>query len=232
VPIWGIGSWAVVEWRREFGGDRLYFNVPYFSNLERFRFPFRELREPGRRKILYSGSLIDRKGVDLLATAFSMIAREFPGVSLTVVGTGTREDEMRAKLGHLSDRVTFEGFKPWDELPPVYRDADLLCAPSRYDGWGLIVPEGLASGLPVIATDRTGSAHDLIDPGINGWIVSAGELDSLLVALREAVTLNSDRFTQMSLESSRSVAGHSLERGASRFVEACRETLAAFGMNR
>ncbi len=71
----------------------------------------------------------------------------------------------------MSERVEFAGFKDWNELPGEYASADVLCVPSRYDGWGLVVPEGLASGLPVIATDRMGAALEFVETGRNGWLI-------------------------------------------------------------
>jgi len=85
VPIWGIGKWAVAGYRREFGHARAYFNVPYHSDLSRFK-PLRAHRCAGlrRRRFLYSGSLIKRKGVDLLANAFLRLADEFPHVEALI----------------------------------------------------------------------------------------------------------------------------------------------------
>ena len=79
-PIWGIGKFAVDGYRREFGAQRAYFNLPYFSDLERFEVATRE--EKSERTFLFSGSLIERKGVDLLAAAFVRLAREVPNVRL------------------------------------------------------------------------------------------------------------------------------------------------------
>src|SRR5207247_1853601 len=127
-----------------------YFNVPYFSDLKRFAAACQD-RPPGVQscRFLFSGSLITRKGVDLLAQAFATVASEFPTVSLTVVGAGPLENEMRSRLEDLGKRVTFAGFQSWEKLPQYYAEADVLVAPSRHDGWALVVPEALASGLPV-----------------------------------------------------------------------------------
>src|ERR1700751_4608744 len=76
--------------------------------------------------------------------------------------------------------VGFVGFRDWDELPREYAAANMLCVPSRYDGWGLVVPEGLAAGLPVIATDRMGAALEFVESGRNGWLIRAGGEEALL----------------------------------------------------
>jgi glycosyltransferase involved in cell wall biosynthesis len=118
---------------------------------------------------------------------------------------------MMHKLAPVSERVEFVGFRDWHELPGEYAAADVLCVPSRYDGWGLVVPEGLAAGLPVIATDRMGAALEFVRRGRNGWLVPAGDEEALLGAMREAAV---DELPGGARES---VSEHTLENGAGRF---------------
>lgn len=223
-PIWGIGEWAVDGWRGEFGSTRRYFNVPYFSDLNRFNQAPRTSR-PGRRRVLFSGSLIERKGVDLLAAVFRRVAGEHPALTLDIVGSGPLQAPLQSELVPLADRVVFHGFRQWSELPDFYARADVLCVPSRYDGWGLVVPEGLAAGLPVICTDRMGAAVDLIAPGVNGWVAKAGDPDSLYSALSAAARTSAGELGEMSTAAKRSVSQHQLEDGVSRFCGAAEGTL-------
>ena len=219
VPIWGIGKFAIDGYRREFGSQRAYFNLPYFSDLQRFSVAKRE--RSADRVFLFSGSLIARKGVDLLARAFVRLATEFDNVRLKIVGDGELRDVVAQTLGPVSERVEFVGFKDWNELPGEYASADVLCVPSRYDGWGLVVPEGLASGLPVIATDQMGAALEFVNTGRNGWLVRAGDEEALLNAMREAASVELEGMGQRARES---VSAHSLQHGASRFARFARES--------
>jgi glycosyltransferase involved in cell wall biosynthesis len=217
-PIWGIGKFAVDGYQTEFGTQREYFNLPYFSDLKRFETPDREDRR--ERVFLFSGSLIARKGVDLLASAFVRLARDVPNVRLRIVGDGELKQSMIEKLQAVSDRVEFVGFRDWQDLPREYAAADVLCVPSRYDGWGLVVPEGLASGLPVIATDRMGSALEFVRTGTNGWLIPAGDEEALLGAMREAAG------NELPKAMRESVREHALENGADRFVRYAQEAMA------
>jgi glycosyltransferase involved in cell wall biosynthesis len=223
VPIWGIGKFAVDEYRREFGARRPYFNLPYFSDLKRFANS--EQRARAERTFLFSGALIHRKGVDLLAAAFVEIAREFSNVRLKVIGDGELRESVEQMLSKVRDRVEFVGFRDWDQLPEAYANADVLCVPSRYDGWGLVVPEGLASGLPVIATDRMGAALEFVETGRNGWLIPAGDQRALVAAMREAVGLSATELERMGRHARESVSAHTLENGAARFVHCAREAV-------
>ena len=215
VPIWGIGEFGVDGYRKEFGAQRDYFNLPYFSDLKRFDAIERE--EKHERVFLFSGSLIARKGVDLVASAFVRLAREVPNVRLRIVGDGELRSSLMQKLAR--ERVEFVGFRDWHELPREYADADVLCVPSRYDGWGLVVPEGLASGLPVIATDRMGAALEFVRTGRNGWLIPAGDEEALLRAMREAAVC------ELPDGARASVSEHTLKNGAERFLCYAQEVL-------
>jgi glycosyltransferase involved in cell wall biosynthesis len=221
MPIWGIGKFAVDQYRREFGPQRSYFNLPYFSDLERFKNA--GAARTSERVFLFCGSLIARKGVDLVARAFVQLASEFSDVRLRIAGGGELRQSLVQTLQPVRERVEFTGFKSWDELPELYASADVLCVPSRYDGWGLVVPEGLASGLAVIATDRMGAALEFVRTGANGWLIPAGDETAILQAMREAARLES--LAGLSRGACESVKEHTLKHGSQRFVQFARETI-------
>jgi glycosyltransferase involved in cell wall biosynthesis len=219
-PIWGIGKFAVDQYKREFGLRREYFNLPYFSNLERFNTGTSPNGDStSERVFVYSGSLIPRKGVDVLARSFETLVGNGHKVRLKIVGGGPLRDELQRSLSRIGDRVDFVGFKDWRELPEQYAGAQVLCVPSRYDGWGLVVPEGLAAGLPVIATDRMGAALEFVETGRNGWLVRAGDQGALTSAMTKAATISSHELSSMSAEARASVREHTLENGARRFLQ-------------
>lgn len=227
VPIWAIGTWAVAGYEAEFGSGRKVINVPYFSRLARFFDIDRSAATDRPRRILFSGSLVKRKGVDLLLRAFIALAEEFRDVELHLLGDGPLREEMRALAGPAADRVRFLGFRQWEELPAHYAANDILCAPSRHDGWGLVIPEALAAGLLVVSTDRTGAALDLVDERC-GWTVPAGTLAPLVEALRAALsTSGAERRSRIA--AGRSVAAAcDVAAGAGRVRAAAAESIDCF----
>jgi len=226
IPIWGIGKWAVNGYRKEFGDKREYFNIPYFSDLSRFSHPGpADNNARNGRNFLFSGSLIYRKGVDLLAHAFSKLADEFPHVKLYFIGEGKLRPWLEKRLAKYKNRVRFLGFRPWEDLPRHYEKAHFLCAPSRYDGWAMTVAEGLAAGLPVISTERTGAALEFIKERQNGWIIPAGEKAALYKAMREATLLSPGEFLERSHNARMTVSNHSLEDGVRKFHDTVMGTL-------
>lgn len=218
-PIWGIGQWAVDAYEMEFGSDRPYVNLPYFSNLQRYQQPA-TTHSDSNFVFMYSGSLSRRKGVDVLAKAFDRLAAEYAHVRLRMIGSGELASAVTATLAPFGDRVEMLGFKDWPQAPLAYAGAHVLCVPSRHDGWGLVVPEGLAAGLPVITTNRTGAALDLVTPGGNGWLIPAGNADALYSSMKDAATLSGPAWSAMRDRARASIARHTLADGARRFLDA------------
>ena len=196
-PIWGIGSWAVDGYRNELGSNRVYLNVPYFSDLRPYFSIQRGQKRPDLCRFMFSGSFVRRKGIDLLVAAFIELVGRGSDAELHLLGDGPLKAALRTRTCAIADRVHFHGFRQWNELPAFYANANVLCAPSLYDGWGMIVPEGLASGMPVISTDRTGAARELITQDC-GWVIPAGDKDALLDAMIRAATLPTAERNRMS----------------------------------
>lgn len=203
VRRWAAGFFAVGEkgvenFRALLSAHRPIFKMPYFSNLARFQ------PQPGRAPshesptFLYVGSFIRRKGVDILARAFSEVAQEFPRARLLIAGDGDARDLFDSLLSEpAASRVSRAGFVPWEDLPDLYRRADYLVMPSRYDGWGLVIPEAMASGLPVIGSTAAGATLDLVRAGVTGWPVPPADVAALAAAMRQAASLDPDTLTEM-----------------------------------
>jgi glycosyltransferase involved in cell wall biosynthesis len=228
-PIWGVGEFALKRYKDEFGSGHAYFNFPYFSNLKRFaEKSSSNTTAVTARTFLFSGSLTNRKGIDLVARAFVRLLAEGHDVRLKIVGDGDLRGTIETTLKTAKSKVEFVGFVDWDNLPAHYASSDVMCVPSRYDGWGLVVPEALAAGLPVVATDQMGAAVEFIKTGKNGWRIPAADEEAILNAMREAATLSSSKLTELARNAKESVCEHSLEHGVSRFKLYANEAIASW----
>jgi glycosyltransferase involved in cell wall biosynthesis len=124
---------------------------------------------------LYAGRLDAEKGLDVLLRAFAQVPGE-----LVVAGSGRDEQRLRALA---PERVRFLGPLDRDELVRWYAAADAFVLPSRSEPWGMVLNEAAAAGLPLVATDEAGAARDLVEDGVNGFRVPAGDEDALAAAL-------------------------------------------------
>jgi glycosyltransferase involved in cell wall biosynthesis len=198
VGLMAVGRRAVANFRTVIGSSGPVLNVPYFSDLKRFGEPEASPHESDEPVFLYVGAFSPRKGVDLLARAFSRVLEELPSARLIAAGDGdpgrTFEPYLSARA---AGRVERRPFVPWDELPRLYRSADILVFPSRYDGWGMVVPEAMASGLPVIGSTAAGATVDLVREGLTGWQVPPDDEVALAGAMLAALRLPADRRRNM-----------------------------------
>jgi glycosyltransferase involved in cell wall biosynthesis len=125
-----------------------------------------------RKVILFVGRLAEKKGVTYLIEAMNHV-----DAKLVIVGSGPLENELKiqAKVINVTypERIVFIGSKTHDELREIYASADIFCAPSitakdgDKEGFGLVILEAMASGLPVVAS-YSGGIIDLITESKDG----------------------------------------------------------------
>jgi glycosyltransferase involved in cell wall biosynthesis len=182
--IVGIGSAAEDDYRSRFPQLR-HFCIPYYCELAPF---FAIQRDSDARRpttFFFCGQMIERKGVDLLLRAFDRLVASEMDVRLLLVG---REAELPKFMNLLSpatrSKVRYEGFQAPERLPAYFAKSDVFVLPSRHDGWGVVVNQALATGIPIITSDAVGAGFDYVENGINGITVKAGDVDALYAAMR------------------------------------------------
>ena len=136
-------------------------------------------------RLVAVGSVIPRKGFDVLADALACV-RNMPW-HLSIAGDTTRDSataralhEQIARLG-LADRITMLGTLTSEALDRVYAASDVFVLASHYEGYGMAYAEALAHGLPVIGTTG-GAIADTVPPEA-GILVEPGRADALARAL-------------------------------------------------
>ncbi|HOW53922.1 MAG TPA: glycosyltransferase family 4 protein [Syntrophorhabdaceae bacterium] len=148
---------------------------------ERFRFDERSRNEIRERHgidlndiaFLYLGRLKRDKGILDLAHAFTVLCGKFSNVHLFIVGPDEEKmmDEVISICDKCADRIYIHGFT---ETPEKYMSAaDVLCLPSYREGFGQVIAEAAAVGIPSIGSNIYGIT-DTIDDGVNGYLFEAG----------------------------------------------------------
>ncbi|MBN1914262.1 MAG: glycosyltransferase family 4 protein [Candidatus Omnitrophica bacterium] len=138
--------------------------------------------------ILYVGRLIGYKGIIDLLEAFKSVSAEDPQAGLLFAGDGAAQEEYKAYCRvNIIGNVFFAGFIQQESLPLYYALAKVLVLPSRFEPWGLVLNEAMASGLPVIASSACGASRDLIQQGENGFVYRVGDIAELAGYLRDVL---------------------------------------------
>jgi mannosyltransferase len=144
---------------------------------------------PGDFGIAVFGRVRRQKGTDLFIEAMCRLLPNFPDFTAVIVGAVTadqigfaRELKSSVAAAGLSERIRFLGERPAAEIPLWFRRVSIVVAPQRFEGFGLVPLEAMASGCAVVAT-RVGAAYHVVVDGHTGYLVSPGDLDGLMYQL-------------------------------------------------
>lgn len=158
---------------------------------------------PNRRRLVYSGRMVDLKRVDLVVDAFVAIAQQRSEWDLLMIGGGPLESDLKARVPpNLKDRVIWTGFIDGQQkISAMYRCCDALALCSDLEPWALVINEAAAAGMAIIATNVVGAAAELVRDGVNGYTVPTGDLKTLTQRVLEVTdSTNIDRMKAASLQ--------------------------------
>ncbi len=133
------------------------------------------------------GRLTHQKGFALLIRAFAKIADRFPSWNLVIWGEGEERLALEALIDEygLSERISLPGVT---QAPGLWVEtADLFVLSSLYEGWGIVIVEAMAAGVPVVSFDCPFGPREVIRDRENGLLVPEGDVDALATALAEAI---------------------------------------------
>jgi glycosyltransferase involved in cell wall biosynthesis len=137
--------------------------------------------------VLYAGRLGPEKNIGYLLRAFAVLLRRLPQAVLWVAGRGPEGPALESLCTQLgvSDKVKFLGFLDHPTLARYYAACDVFVLPSLMETQGLVVMEAMWFGRPVIVTRAIVSAEELVEQGVNGYIVDPASINDLTQRLSE-----------------------------------------------
>ncbi len=150
-------------------------------------------KEPGPLRVLFLGNLIPRKGLHTLLAALERLPEG--SVMLDVIGNPgvdpgyARRMQALARKPALGPAVTFRGLQTDARVAGFLARSHVLAVPSSFEGFGIVYLEGMAFGLPAMAT-TAGGAGEFVRDGENGFLVTPGDVQTLADRL---LRLQSDR---------------------------------------
>jgi glycosyltransferase involved in cell wall biosynthesis len=191
-------SQPLVDWAVKEGIGCTRKMARIYSGIEMDRFHPVSAQEKNRLKAKWGlqeshavigmvSKLWEGKGHAFLIRAFKDILKEKPQARLVIVGEGYLMESLKALVSQmaLSEAVIFTGFL--EDVPQIIATFDVAVLPSDFEGMGRVLLEAMAMEKPVVGT-RVGGIPDLIEQGVNGYLVSPGnekELASAVLKLLE-----------------------------------------------
>jgi glycosyltransferase involved in cell wall biosynthesis len=130
--------------------------------------------------------LTKQKGHRWLLRAFREVVDEFPPATLLLLGDGPLRAQLEQLAGKLAlgERVRFAGWRT--DVRGLLPGADLFVLASEWEGFGLVLLEAMAAGLPIVAT-RVGAIPEVVLHGETGWLVEPQDADALADAVSSAL---------------------------------------------
>ena len=165
-------------------------NRMYGEGVDRLRADSSDTAASPTNSFLFVGRLSPEKNVKGLLQAWVDYRVHGGTWSLLLAGDGPERAALQqiAKDSGYGADVVITGLKSSEELLPYYAAASCFVLPSTREPWGLVVNEAMASGLPVLVSNRCGCAQDLVLPGANGYVFDPhvpGALTSCMQAMEE-----------------------------------------------
>jgi len=146
--------------------------IPNIVDVERFRFRRRETLHP---RILSTRNFESLYDLPCTLRAFRVVQDRYPDATLTLVGAGSQERDLRGLAADLRlAHVTFAGRVPPDDIWRYYAEADIYLQTPEIDNMPTSVLEAFASGCPVVAT-RAGGVPAILTDGVHGLLVPCGD---------------------------------------------------------
>jgi starch synthase len=131
--------------------------------------------------VLFAGAVGLRKGIPYLLQAFAQVRHP----KKRLVLAGAIQQDLRGCLPRLPrEHVEFSGARDRNSVVALMQSSHVLVLPSIEDGFGLVVPEAMACGCPVICADSAGAA-DMVTPGVNGFVFPSRNVAALAAALQD-----------------------------------------------
>lgn len=141
------------------------------------------------KRVITIGRYAYQKGYDLLLQAWAEVEKQCPDWTLDIFGQGDQTEyrELMAALGIDSNRCHLNG--SIEDVVKAYHDSSIFVLSSRFEGFGLVLVEAMACGLPVVSFDCPAGPDEILTDGTDGLLVSSGNIHDLAEKL---MTLMSD----------------------------------------
>ncbi|MEM2384012.1 MAG: glycosyltransferase family 4 protein [Candidatus Bathyarchaeia archaeon] len=136
--------------------------------------------DPSERIVLFIGRLVPQKGVEYLIMAAPKIIERHPEARIVIIGNGWIKDNLW-NLAHSTGclhKITFLGFLSDQDVIDLTLSSDVLVIPSVYEPFGIVALEGMAAGIPVVASSVGGLA-EIIEHDKTGFLAYKENPDSI-----------------------------------------------------
>lgn len=221
---------------RIFSGHDVVDNRYFADKVAEIRNPKSEIRNRHslpEKFFLASARFVEKKNLPRLLQAYARYRQlaaqssiRHPPSSIwdmVLLGDGPLRPQIEARISELGlrDSVHLPGFKQYPDLPTYYACASAFVHASLVEQWGLVVNEAMASGLPVLVSNRCGCVPDLVKEGVNGFTFDPYNIEEMAELMLRVSKLEARELERMG-EASRRIIAHW---GPERFAQGLKQAV-------
>lgn len=151
------------------------------------------------QRFVFLGRFVTVKGIDLLLDAYNSLSEDVKSKwPLVLIGDGPLRDSIKANQ---DKNIQILPFLQPDELKNEIQKGGVLCLPSRFESWGLVIHELALNGYPLVVSSVCGAASEFLINGYNGYMFESGSVESLRNSLLNIISLSNENLSLFSLRS-------------------------------
>lgn len=143
-----------------------------------------------KRLVIAVGRYTYQKGFDRLIKAWNRVGKEFPDWRLQIIGDGEEKEQLQQLITHYQLEKQVKLIPPTKQLNAIYQEASFLVMSSHYEGFGMVLIEAQAFGMPVVSFACKCGPRDIIKDGENGFLVEEGNVGQLAAKMKLLMTNN------------------------------------------
>lgn len=163
-----------------------------------------------KKQIITVGRLSEQKGFDLLVSAWSYITKKHPDWEIHLYGEGELENELKKSITQNGIEDSFIIHKPVKNIKEKYLESSIYVMSSRFEGFGMVLIEAMACGVPCISFDCPHGPSYIIKDGEDGILVENGNVERLAEAISTLIT-DTDKRVAMGKAAKQNVLRYSQE---------------------
>jgi glycosyltransferase involved in cell wall biosynthesis len=140
------------------------------------------------KRIISVGRFTSQKGFDLLIEAWNLIHYQLPDWQLDIFGAGEDEEMLRSLIRKKCLDNSINIHPPTKDIIKEYLNSSIYVLSSRYEGFGMVLLEAMACGLPCVSFDCPSGPSEIILNNVDGFVVENGNVDRLAEKIKLMAT--------------------------------------------
>ena len=162
------------DWRKSCNKVKVIPNIVHINNTDSYC-------KITNKSVIFVGRLTTSKGIPYLLSIWNLVQQKHPDWTLNIYGEGP-EKELITNFNK-SHHANIFIHEPSSDIMSCYKNSSILVMTSYFESFGLVLPEAMSCGLPTIAFDCPYGPHDIIEDGLNGFLIECYNIEKFANSL-------------------------------------------------